>query len=554
MATTFTWNVTFRAIQRWKKANKHETFESNTFSLCGAKLVLICSLKDTKWNIRLKCIETSIQKRINIDCQILCKDHNDKNLHYPIAKAITLKEQQCSKSWQFTTTETIKKCSKLNIACTIYNKHKKKKCKYKSTCLSCDELMRKLQFIQQSINSDKRTIKDQATEIERQTKIILHIRSQLLHVLTILKTDETFQFDTIITEECNNNKIVSPLTMEMLVAKDHVLYDKHSRIINHWNKNSTKLLVMSSWNDESLYANDDEKKDFEEDCLGVLLFEKYSECDLIINEQYTRLSHATTDNYLLELINHQNELSSAVKEKESKLKVSLKAYSSQNKQYEILKKQRIELQNKIKREFVKCNEMIGAENKLFVMVKQNLNDNCCVEKQIEQFKSSSNMCLSVIKLYNDFMENNKQYIDILNVKFEKLWNEFESKWMRWTVADIIAWFKYKTLKMNTNKIDWKNTDKQLKNRNITGKSLVNFNNLVFELIGIQDFDVVTHLVNAINELTDKYNDKKIKASLNKKKVEIPKRFLCGITKQIMRDPVIAFDGHSYERNAIESYL
>merc|ERR1719347_2182233 len=36
--------------------------------------------------------------------------------------------------------------------------------------------------------------------------------------------------------------------------------------------------------------------------------------------------------------------------------------------------------------------------------------------------------------------------------------------------------------------------------------------------------------------------------------DIPASFLCPITQRVMRDPVIAFDGRCYEREAIEEYL
>ena len=36
--------------------------------------------------------------------------------------------------------------------------------------------------------------------------------------------------------------------------------------------------------------------------------------------------------------------------------------------------------------------------------------------------------------------------------------------------------------------------------------------------------------------------------------EVPSEFMCPITKQLMEDPVICSDGHSYERNAIEDWL
>ena len=34
----------------------------------------------------------------------------------------------------------------------------------------------------------------------------------------------------------------------------------------------------------------------------------------------------------------------------------------------------------------------------------------------------------------------------------------------------------------------------------------------------------------------------------------PRDYLCSITKELMRDPVVAADGHSYERQAIEHWL
>eukprot|EP01084_Bolivina_argentea_P220610 373857_1 len=111
------------------------------------------------------------------------------------------------------------------------------------------------------------------------------------------------------------------------------------------------------------------------------------------------------------------------------------------------------------------------------------------------------------------------------------------------------------MEINSDKIDWINTEKQLSNRNITGRSLKNFNHLVFELIGIQDFDIVTHLVSEIQQLKKRYD---VKGNQNdcsiSKMSDIPKEYLCPITNQIMTDPVMAFDGHSYEKNAIESYL
>eukprot|EP01083_Nonionella_stella_P170245 578992_1 len=236
----------------------------------------------------------------------------------------------------------------------------------------------------------------------------------------------------------------------------------------------------------------------------------------MIKEQTERLTKVTTDQYLLELINHQNQLSKSMKE------------------------------------FAECNVMIKRENELV----QQLQDTMQGKLQIEALRVSSRTCVTVIKSYNDFMKNNKQYMDDIRDKFERLWGEFESKWMKWNVEDVISWFKYKTTAMETgtkHDIDWDKTEKQLKSRNISGKALQKFNDLTFEFIGIQDFEVVDHLVCAIKELREKYSKGNKEENVDKTK-QIPKEYLCPITKQIMQDPVIAFDGHNYDRNAIESYL
>ena len=36
--------------------------------------------------------------------------------------------------------------------------------------------------------------------------------------------------------------------------------------------------------------------------------------------------------------------------------------------------------------------------------------------------------------------------------------------------------------------------------------------------------------------------------------DVPKPFVCPITQEIMRDPVILSDGHTYEKTAIEKWF
>ena len=164
--------------------------------------------------------------------------------------------------------------------------------------------------------------------------------------------------------------------------------------------------------------------------------------------------------------------------------------------------------------------------------------------------ASSAQCAVVISRYKCFMEDNKTYIKNINAKFETFWSEFESKWMEWKAESIIVWFKYKTMDMATDNVDWETVEKQLKKRKITGKSLQKFNDLTFEFLEIHDLELAHHLLSAIDALESQLQQN----SECTEEHNIPERFLCPISKKMMTDPVMAFDGHCYDRSAIEDYL
>eukprot|EP01084_Bolivina_argentea_P212056 360548_1 len=337
-----------------------------------------------------------------------------------------------------------------------------------------------------------------------------------------------------------------------------ILYDKTHLIIKKCNDSSTYLKKMSTFNDKSLIelnANDDEKKENETIRVSVKLFDKYSEYYSIIRLQSSSLSETNTENHLLELTNHQNKLSKLLTECEVKSLSGHHEYDSHLKQYRNSKQQRVELQNKITAEFKECNKLIEKENKLFQQLQNVVNTNNEMDQKVESLKSSSNECKLILGLYNNFMTDNKKYINKINKTFQKLWDEFESQWMEWLSKDVIIWFKYKTIKMNTMEINWEKIEKQLNIRKITGKSLQKFNDLIFQLIGVQEFDIIKHLISEISRLRNTYpTDNSDNLQVNVKQKNIPKEFICPITKEIMQDPVIAFDGYSYDRIAIEQYL
>merc|ERR1712130_654037 len=85
--------------------------------------------------------------------------------------------------------------------------------------------------------------------------------------------------------------------------------------------------------------------------------------------------------------------------------------------------------------------------------------------------------------------------------------------------------------------------------------LCNINNTVLRMCGIRNAKhrqfIMFHIEKLMNE-HDVMNNNSSDDSENE--VEIPPEFLCPITHQIMTDPVLICDGHSYERDAIQDWL
>ena len=234
--------------------------------------------------------------------------------------------------------------------------------------------------------------------------------------------------------------------------------------------------------------------------------------------------------------------------------------NDEQKQYEAIKQQRVKLCDEVSVLIQKCNELIEKENRLFKQLEIKKCQEKDIDLNIKQMEYSLNSCRSVIDSYNDFTHKTNTYIDAINQDYKKVWVHFEAAWPSWTANDIVSWFKYKTCKMNTDDINWEKIESSLKDRNYTGKSLKKFDNFLFERIGLRNLTVVNHLVSHIEIIKMKYNQKDNQNVIlngdndNDENQDIPEQYICPITKKIMIDPVMAFDGYCYEKKAIENYL
>eukprot|EP01083_Nonionella_stella_P176249 616155_1 len=93
-----------------------------------------------------------------------------------------------------------------------------------------------------------------------------------------------------------------------------------------------------------------------------------------------------------------------------------------------------------------------------------------------------------------------------------------------------------------------------------GLSLKSIDKSDLKTVGVMTLDDRQQIYHKIHELKAKYphiHQNARSAQPLEGQVEmsnIPKEFICPLTKQIMREPVKIFDDHSYEKEAIETYL
>ncbi|KAM4626734.1 WD repeat, SAM and U-box domain-containing protein 1 [Discoglossus pictus] len=107
----------------------------------------------------------------------------------------------------------------------------------------------------------------------------------------------------------------------------------------------------------------------------------------------------------------------------------------------------------------------------------------------------------------------------------------------WSEDYVLAWLSQEGLA---------EVESIFKMNNIDGKELINLtkesllSDLKIESLGLR------------NKILRKIED--LKSKMKAASSNIPDEFLCPITREIMIDPVIASDGYSYERKAIESWI
>eukprot|EP01083_Nonionella_stella_P112228 329911_1 len=228
-----------------------------------------------------------------------------------------------------------------------------------------------------------------------------------------------------------------------------------------------------------------------------------------------------------------------------------------NQKYQEMDQKRLMLESTMEKAAKECNEVVMDMNKIASGIKQKTQHIQSLVSQYQKFKSASQTALSLINAYNSFESDNEAYIKHINSYFNAKWKRFESTWWKWSCIDVISWFKYAMRERDTSTIDWMKVGKEMAKRNMNGESLEKVSEFTLDSIGIHDFKIAVFLMKQVATLRNRYSKKgdgDDPCSNNDKQNTIPPKFICPLTKQIMKNPVMAFDGNTYEHEAIEKYF
>ena len=388
------------------------------------------------------------------------------------------------------------------------------------------------------------------------------------------------------------------------------LLKKHQTILKQWDKttNLLKNIIENNCNDinksfkQQFDDNDDDKKiegkkeqspshnnqenegketnqQQQQDEEHILLNE-FNKCQNIIDQQQNRLEQVSKNVYNL-LTKQTNFLQSINDWKQTQLN-GKNEYTKLLKKYNEIKFERIKLQQILQEKVNECNSKIDDENSLNRKKCNKDNELNSINLEIKVFEQMSKECKILIERYNDFVEINNENIEKLNKSITRKWNNFERNWYQWTEKDIIAFIKYK---LNTNYLylDLNEIEGNMKQQEINGMMLKTMDKNDLYSIGFTNYKLRCQIFEFIRTLRTKYPAPIISngtATRKEKQIDvmeqngngigpgnnnngdnkddddskIPSKYLCPITKNLMISPVMAFDGYTYEKSAIEQYL
>ena len=210
-----------------------------------------------------------------------------------------------------------------------------------------------------------------------------------------------------------------------------------------------------------------------------------------------------------------------------------------------------------------------------------INEHKSTLSECEKKKKALTIC---VEKYREFETSNYKNIKILNEKYNNQWKNFEKIWYKWKTEQISMYLRYRLINMSQiesdvnderkseefsyNSTDWEAFDNKLKQDKFKSKYLDRIDKTDLKSFGINNYQLRNDIYTIIQTLCDNNpiprekpqknakfeSDCQGQVMVNSSIVDIDSKYLCPLTKNVMKNPVIAFDQHCYEKEAIISYI
>ena len=243
-------------------------------------------------------------------------------------------------------------------------------------------------------------------------------------------------------------------------------------------------------------------------------------------------------------------------------------------QFEDNKREFVEILNKIK-----DNPIETIENRKQASVKQL--ERRKTQASFENTKSVAKEYDTLMTKYRTFETKTEEIIPKLLKKYENEWKIVEKDWYNWNIEKVMGWFAYVLTKngsVSDSNVDFVSIQSYLEKISFDAKYFTSIDDTDLSKYGFKNENDCDLLYEHICDLIEKYpkpkrrpkksglkaekefEDKKYEekestgAISNSNDKPIKKEYLCPISQKIMKNPVIAFDGNTYEKENIIKYL
>ncbi|ETO04223.1 hypothetical protein RFI_33175, partial [Reticulomyxa filosa] len=211
-------------------------------------------------------------------------------------------------------------------------------------------------------------------------------------------------------------------------------------------------------------------------------------------------------------------------------------------------------------EKIKLKKQIDEAISNYTKCIEQYNNLCSKERDILIEKQQSELKLIEINKINTLNNNVLKRFNDLNGKLRTLieenekwkenkWNELEQKWSKWNSQEIAIFIGH-TLECQKSKLN--QFHDIIKKNKIDAISLLNLSKTdLMSIFNFETFSQACTIRDSFTEICKKHPIDMIDSDKDvRRQYIIPKEFICPLSKSIMKDPVIASNGITYDRSSI----